>query len=42
MADEARQDDVAGAGICNVVMPWFLGGPWVPKFGDEERQAGFC
>ena len=42
MEDEAGQGEVAGAGTCNVVMPWFLGGPWVPKFGDEERQAGFA
>lgn len=42
MADEAGQDGVAGAGTCNVVMPWFLGRPWVPKFGDKERQTGFA
>lgn len=21
------------------MMPWFLGGPWVPKFGDKDKQT---
>lgn len=24
-----------------VMMPWFMGGPWVPKFGGNEREAKF-
>lgn len=35
----ARGDAAAAAETANVlIMPWFLGGPWVPKFGDKERQ----
>lgn len=41
MTDGAAQSSNA-AGASNVaIMPWFLGGPWVPKFGDKEKNAAF-
>lgn len=41
MTDEGLQGSSA-AGASNVMMmPWFLGGPWVPKFGDKDKSIGF-
>ncbi|XP_062374615.1 uncharacterized protein LOC134062574 isoform X2 [Sardina pilchardus] len=36
-------DEAPPGGASNVIMmPWFLGGPWVPKFGDKEKQTGLA
>lgn len=34
-----EEQGVAGPVVNNMMMvPWFLGGPWVPKFGGKDSQ----
>lgn len=44
MTDEVPQgiNATGASSVSNVMMmPWFLGGPWVPKFGDREKSISF-
>lgn len=41
MTDESAHSSNAAGASSVAMMPWFLGGPWVPKFGDEEKNSAF-